>query len=358
MVEFIKKNKKIIISSSIFTGISSNNIYCGCCGDTNKKNNTSNTTQNPPQNPPKDEKPQQDPPQNPPTQEETEKNNIISECENLIVEIKKLNKDYPKNVNKNDTIENLKALKTQLQTDLNTLKNTKPDETPEPKPKPVKTEKEKLIEEIKKITEEGIQKATEKDKKMLKYLNFDDINKTDDELINKMNNKLELSSKDIADLKNYKIYLPNYWENRKFEEEFIQRKISEFDFSFKYSNENYKLLKTLNNSNLEYRVTFFKYEKEEEEDIKDADKIIIEEYIHKDESSDTNGKLCFSLFNRNIGQKICDRDAGSIVPIKNGLYFLGCELVSGEVKGSCFKYEEEDFKFNIKEDLSLEIELQ
>jgi len=58
MVEFIKKNKKIILSSSIFTGISSNNIYCGCCDDTNKKNNNPKDekpdTQNPQQNPPKD----------------------------------------------------------------------------------------------------------------------------------------------------------------------------------------------------------------------------------------------------------------------------------------------------------------
>ena len=49
MVEFIEKNKKIIISSSIFTGISSNNIYCGCCGDTNNNQNKNNNTNNPTQ---------------------------------------------------------------------------------------------------------------------------------------------------------------------------------------------------------------------------------------------------------------------------------------------------------------------
>lgn len=352
MVEFIKKNKKIILSSSIFTGISSNNIYCGCCGDTNnnqnKNNNTNNPTQKSQQNPTKDEKPQQDP-----HKDETEKNNIISECENLIVEIKKLNKDYPKTVNKGDTIENLKNFKNELQTDLNTLKNTKPGENPE------KNEKENLIEEIKKITEDGIKNAAEKDKKMIKYLYFNNIDKTDDELINIMNNKLNLSSRDIDNLKNAKNNCPSYFENRQYENEFIQKKISKFDFSFKYSNKNYNLWNTLNISSEKYRVTFFKLEKEKEEDIKDADKIIIKEYVHKDDSSDVNGKLCFSLFNGNICQKIAEIYSGWVLDLKNGLFFLGCELVSGEIKpGSFFKYKIEDFKFNIKEDLSLEIELQ
>ena len=43
MIEFIKKNKKIIISSTIFTGINSN-IYCGGCKETSGKNDKNKTT--------------------------------------------------------------------------------------------------------------------------------------------------------------------------------------------------------------------------------------------------------------------------------------------------------------------------
>ena len=72
MIEFIKKNKKIIISSSIFLGIN-NNIFCGSCcskisGKNNKKtendtNNQTNKSNNDPQNNPDHNK---DNPQNPP----------------------------------------------------------------------------------------------------------------------------------------------------------------------------------------------------------------------------------------------------------------------------------------------------
>ena len=60
MLEFIKKNKNIILSSSIFTGINSN-VYCGCKkisgkGNENNKKETTETSKTPetPENPPVD----------------------------------------------------------------------------------------------------------------------------------------------------------------------------------------------------------------------------------------------------------------------------------------------------------------
>ena len=46
MVYTIKKNKNLIISSSIFAGINCNNIYCGCSGDTQKNTTPNNGKKN------------------------------------------------------------------------------------------------------------------------------------------------------------------------------------------------------------------------------------------------------------------------------------------------------------------------
>ena len=79
MLEFIKKNKKIILSSSIFTGINSINIYCGCGGSSvkdkknnntnnnnsnnnNINNNINNNTENPKEENPKEENPKEENP--------------------------------------------------------------------------------------------------------------------------------------------------------------------------------------------------------------------------------------------------------------------------------------------------------
>ena len=59
MIEFIKKSKKIILSSTIFTGINTN-IYCGClCNDNNNPTTSNNNNNN--QNPIKQEQIKEDP---------------------------------------------------------------------------------------------------------------------------------------------------------------------------------------------------------------------------------------------------------------------------------------------------------
>ena len=57
MVYNIKKNKNLIISSSIFAGINCNNIYCGCkkCSRDTQKNTTPNNGKKNNNNPSGDE---------------------------------------------------------------------------------------------------------------------------------------------------------------------------------------------------------------------------------------------------------------------------------------------------------------
>lgn len=109
MIEFTKKNKKIILSSSIFIGINSN-IYCGCKGkkcsgektNTTLENNNSTTkTGNP--NPSENPDPQKklDPKENPPKPGETpgenpQQNEFLQKKQSLLQKIEDLKKLCPK----------------------------------------------------------------------------------------------------------------------------------------------------------------------------------------------------------------------------------------------------------------------
>lgn len=129
-----KKNLRSLLFIVLFFSIINSNLFGKCSNYSKKDNNNdnNNTTNVDPKKDDNNPDPNKDNPQNPPTQnppqsDNIEKNNIISQCENLLTEIKKLKNDYSKTINKDDTIENLKILKTQLETDLNNLKNKKPD---------------------------------------------------------------------------------------------------------------------------------------------------------------------------------------------------------------------------------------
>ena len=344
MVEFIKKNKKIILSSSIFTGISSNNIFCGCSGisgkkdDKNKRNNNNNNNNNP-----KDENPQK----NPPTKNETERNNIISECENLIVEIKNLNKDYSKTINKDDTIENLKALKTQLENELNNLQNKKPDVTPE------KTEKEKLIEQIINIVNEGINNATEKDKKMLKYLYFNkDIHKTDEELKEKLiENVNKLYSKSVEEItKGLKIY-NGYFTIRQYEKKFIEKKMEDFDVEISRLGNDLNFCCLKNKTDKILRKGFFK-----EEYIGTKDSIEDKIYFNCYTDNNTPPKdFYYCFFNQSIMDKLNETYKENIIKLaEDRFFFLGYIFneKSYIIHPDRYKYE-----LKIYDDLSCNIEV-
>ena len=349
MVEFIKKNKKIILSSSIFTGISSNNIYCGCCGDTNKKNNTNNPTQNPQQNPPKDENPQQ----NPPTQEEIDKNKIIDECEKLIVEIKKIKPDYPKTINKDDTIENLKKFKTVLKTDLDNAKKTTPDRTPE------KTEKEKLIEQFTNMIDELIKSSTENLKKMLKYVYCNgDIKKTDKELKKSMIKRYDLSDQDSEYIKNN--IIPGFHDNFKeedFKNTFKAEKIKNLDFNRIYKDVNsLEYQETLTKTNSNFRNLFFKEECKPEEDSKD-DRIIID--ICKDNTKPEGPIIYYyCYFNEKIYEKFSEEITNDANTIDDNLYFFCIALNKDNKIIMKNKYTDESFKYEIDENLDLIIKME
>jgi len=70
--------------------------------------------------------------QNP--QIDPQKQQLINECNNLITQIKELDFNYGKTIDGKDTVEKLTNFKTELQNDLNSLKN-KPKEKPEEKDK-------------------------------------------------------------------------------------------------------------------------------------------------------------------------------------------------------------------------------
>ena len=338
----MKKNKKmIILNILILLFICSNNIWCGCNNSSCKNNDNSNTEDN------KDKVPIQ----NPPTQEEIEKNNIIDECEKLILEIKNIKHAYSKIINKNDTKENLKTLKTQLENELNNLQNKKPDETPE------KIEKEKLIEQFTNMIDELIKSSTEKLKKMLKYVYCNgDIKKTDKDLKKSMIKRYDLSNENSEDIKNY--IIPGFHDNFKeenFKNTFKKEKIKNLDFKRIYKDINsLEYQKTLTKTNSNFRNLFFNEECKPEEDSKD-DRIIID--IYKDNTKPEDPIIYYyCYFNENISKKFSVETTNGANTIDDLFFF--CIAVNKDNKLIKNKYKDENFNPEINENLDLTIKME
>ena len=338
----------IILNILILLFICSNNIWCGCNNSSCKTNNNSNTYDNT----------DKGPLQNPPTQEEIEKNNIIDECEKLILEIKNIKPDYSKIINKNDTKENLKNFKTQLESDLNSYIKTTPDKTPDDDSEEGKSEKEKLILQFINMIDKLIKNSTEKFKKMLKYVYCNgDIKKTDKELKNSMIKIFDLSAKDSEEIKNS--IIPEFHECLKeeiFVDTFMSEKIKNFDFKHIYKNVNsLKHQGTLTKTNPNFRKLFFKKEYQSEKDSED-DRIIID--IYTDNTNLENPlKYYYCYFNENIFEKFSE-EINNYVNIKDKLYFFCISLkADNKINPLYHIYAKENFNFKISEDLELTIEM-
>ena len=345
----MKKNKKmIILNILILLFICSNNIWCGCNNSSCKTNNNSNTYDNT----------DKGPIQNQPTQEEIEKNNIIDECEKLILEIKNIKPDYSKIINKNDTKENLKTLKTQLESDLNSYIKIIPDKTPDDDSEEGKSEKEELILQFTNMIDKLIKNSTEKFKKMLKYVYCNgDIKKTDKQLKNSMIKIFDLSAKDSEEIKNSIIpEFHEYFKEGIFVDTFMSKKIKNFDFKHIYKNVNSLEHKgTLKKTNHNFRKLFFKKEYQSEKDSED-DRIIID--IYTDNTNLENPlKYYYCYFNENIFEKFSE-EINNYVNIKDKLYFFCISLkADNKINPLYHIYAKENFNFKISEDLELTIEM-
>lgn len=198
MMEFIKKNKKIIISSTIFTGININ-IYCGCGGisskdDKNKGNNDTNKDNKNKNNETDSLKNKKDKLKNL-LKDINEKNNKLKdECQEKIT----IDDNFIDSKTKDDE---LNEIETNLNTILTNITNKsenknnlkeKEDENP-PKDDPLKVEKENLKKLLAEIKQKNEELGEEKE----------DI-KIDDNFINKKTKQeeLDLVSNDLNIYKN------------------------------------------------------------------------------------------------------------------------------------------------------------
>ena len=210
MLEFIKKNKNIILSSSIFTGINTN-IYCGCKdisgkGDKNKKpTDTTSTTSNNNNN---TETPNVDPLKNKRDalkkllkKINVENNKLKDGCQEIIT----IDDDFIDTKNKEEELkkieENLNKILTTINNKLKDKANLK--ENPEkhedpPIDKEFEKEKTELIEKVNNL-EEYFKKFIFDENNFLK--NFKNkLNSVKKENIDKIKELFETKDKELKDI--------------------------------------------------------------------------------------------------------------------------------------------------------------
>jgi len=239
MLEFIKKNKNIILSSSIFTGINSN-IYCGCCKDISvedDENNKKEMTE---------------------TTETQENNNLKNKKNTLKKLLKKINEENNKLKDKckekiiiddnfidsktkdeelTEIENNLNKILTNINNKLKNKANLKENPENPPIDKEFEKEKTELIEKVNKL-EEYFKKFIFDENNFLK--NFkNELNSLKKENIGKIKELFETKDKELRDIIKFYKFLT---DNKYGEFLFSSDSDIEYDFSF-YALENKEIYK-------------------------------------------------------------------------------------------------------------------
>lgn len=251
MLEFIKKNKNIILSSSIFTGIN-NNVYCGCHklsgqgAENNKKKETTKTTETtktPENNNLKDKK---DTLKNLLKKINEENNKLKDECKEKITIDDNFIDSKTKDEELTEIENNLNTILTNIYNKLRDKANLKDEsETPE---NPPKDKKPPVDEEFEKKKTELIEKVNILEKDFKKYIfdennflkNFkNELNSVKKENIDNIKKLFEKKYKESRDIMNFDKFLTD----KKCGEFLISSDINlDYDFSF-YDLENKEIYK-------------------------------------------------------------------------------------------------------------------